>query len=87
MIHATESIPKATTTVYSSACSAWKASIFSWMRALRCSSVSLGVLYFLLSAAQSFDFSVGLKVGSSRMAAYAFVKISSMSSEPTPSAR
>lgn len=64
---------KDTVDVYSSACSAWKASIFAWMRALRSSSVLLGVWNFLVSVAQSFVFSVGLKVGSSLIAAYAFV--------------
>ena len=86
MVHG-KNIPKATAITIYSSFSSRNAVIFSWMRSLRCSRVSLGVLYFLLSATQSFDLSVGLKVGSSRMAAYALVKISSMSSEPTPSAR
>lgn len=67
MIHKME-IPKATTTTVYPSFSARNAAIFSWMRSLRCSKVSLGVLYFLLSATQSFVLSVGLKVGSSRMA-------------------
>lgn len=64
-----KNIPKATTASIYSSFSARNAVIFSWMRSLRCSRVSLGDLYFLLSADQSFDLSVGLKVGSSRMAA------------------
>ena len=69
MIHAKVDNRKATIAAVYSSFSAWNASIFSWMRCLRCSRVSFGVWYFLLSAAQSFVFSVGLKVGSSRMAA------------------
>ena len=44
-------------------------SILACILALRCSRVRRVVEYFLLSAFQSFALSVGLKVGSSRMAA------------------